>query len=118
MTGNPVASALVSEEEVRRVAALARLAIAEEALPALAADLGGILAHMEQLRTFAERDEPPASAPPVMPWRVDLPRDAGTAPSPATMPLHAMAPSHRDGFFLVPQVVAHAAGDAPVADGA
>jgi aspartyl-tRNA(Asn)/glutamyl-tRNA(Gln) amidotransferase subunit C len=118
MTGNPVASALVTEEEVRRVAALARLAIAEGALPALAADLGGILAHMEQLRAFAEWDEPPASAPSVMPWRADLPRDAGTAPSPASLPLHAMAPSHRDGFFLVPQVVAHAAGDAPVADGA
>jgi hypothetical protein len=29
-----------------------------------------------------------------------------------------MAPSHRDGFFLVPQVVAHAAGDVPAAEGA
>jgi aspartyl-tRNA(Asn)/glutamyl-tRNA(Gln) amidotransferase subunit C len=118
MTGNPVASPLVSEEEVRRVAALARLAIAEEALPALVADLGGILAHMEQLRTFAEQEGPPASAPPVTPWRPDHPWDAGTVPSPASVPLHAMAPSHRDGFFLVPQVVAHAAGDVPVVEGA
>jgi aspartyl-tRNA(Asn)/glutamyl-tRNA(Gln) amidotransferase subunit C len=118
MTGNPVASVMVSEEEVRRVAALARLAIAEEALPALAADLGGILAHMEQLRAFAEQDGPPTAATPVTPWRTDRPRDAGTAPSPASVSLHAMAPSHRDGFFLVPQVVAHAAGDVPAAEGA
>ena len=118
MTGDPVASVVVSEEEVRRVAALARVAINEEALPALAADLGGILAHMAQLRAFAEDDAPSASVPSGMPWRADLPRHAGAAPASASVTLLAIAPSQQDGFFLVPQVVAHAAGHEPVAEGA
>ncbi len=118
MTGDPVASVVVSEEEVRRVAALARVAINEEALPALAADLGGILAHMEQLRAFSEHEVPFGAAPPGMPWRADLPCHAGAAPASASVTLLAIAPSQQDGFFLVPQVVAHAAGHEPVAEGA
>ncbi|MEN9818646.1 MAG: Glu-tRNAGln amidotransferase subunit [Gemmatimonadota bacterium] len=118
MTGDPVASGVVSVAEVRRVAALARVAVNQEALPALAADLGGILAHMEQLRAFAEDDGPSASAPPGMPWRADCPRDAAVAPSSASVTLSAIAPRQQDGFFLVPQVVAHAAGHEPVAEDA
>jgi aspartyl-tRNA(Asn)/glutamyl-tRNA(Gln) amidotransferase subunit C len=113
-----MASVMVSEDEVRRVAALARVAVNEEAPPALAADLGGILAHMAQLRAFAEDDRPSVSAPPGMPWRADRPREAGAAPSAAAVTLPALAPSHQDGFFLVPQVVAHAAGHEPVTEGA
>ena len=39
----------ISETEARKVAHLARIAVADEALPALAADLNGILHFMEQL---------------------------------------------------------------------
>lgn len=92
----------VTDDEVRHVAALARLAVDEAALPRLAADLRGILQHMAQLSSFAGTPaaSPPAAATTAL--RDDVPRGAGEAP-----PLAAFAPVVRDGFFVVPQVVSH-----------
>lgn len=100
----------VSDDEVRHVAALARLAVPDEAIPQLAGELRGILAHMRTLREFGEA--PPASpmtGAPTVALRADVPRPDGNG-----VAIEAFAPVVRDGFFLVPQVVAHApaAGEA------
>lgn len=92
----------VTDEEVRQVAMLARLAVDDGALPSLAAELRGILSHMEQLRGF--RELPPALEPGTgpMPLRDDRP---GSPLGPSVVA--AIAPVARDGYFLVPQVVVH-----------
>jgi aspartyl-tRNA(Asn)/glutamyl-tRNA(Gln) amidotransferase subunit C len=97
----------VTRDEVMRVAALARIALPEERVPALVAQLNGILAHMDVLRdvdtsagaTFA----PPASAPALRP-------DAGP-PIPLARAREEFAPSMRDGFFLVPRLATHEDGE-------
>lgn len=94
----------VTEDEVRHVAALARLALPEEAIPQLAGELRGILAHMGRLRAFGEgAPGQEGGSAPVTPLRADEPRLGGRSVN-----LAAIAPAARDGFFLVPQVVAHA----------
>lgn len=94
----------VSDDEVRHVASLARLAIPEAALPQVAGELRGILAHMRQLREFsAAAPAVEDTAAPAAPLRTDEPR-----PESALMAIGAFAPAVRDGFFVVPQVVAHA----------
>ncbi|HYD53776.1 MAG TPA: Asp-tRNA(Asn)/Glu-tRNA(Gln) amidotransferase subunit GatC [Gemmatimonadaceae bacterium] len=97
----------VSPDDVRRVAALARLELGEERLTAVAAQLDGILSHMEvlrsvDLRTLASGDgerEP-------TPLRPDVPGSI-----PLERPREAFAPHTRDGFFLVPRLASHDRGD-------
>lgn len=99
----------VSDDEVRRVAALARLALPEEAIPQLAGELRGILGHMRQLREFAEAAPVPEGVgAPVTPLRADEPRAGGQPVS-----IAAIAPAERDGFFLVPQVVPQVVAQTP-----
>lgn len=105
----------VSDDDVRHVAALARLAIPAEAIPQFAGELRGILAHMRQLREFAGQTvEGDGAGGGTMPRRPDEPR-AGDR----HMAIATFAPDARDGFFVVPQVVAHApAAGAPGGAGA
>jgi len=97
----------VSRDDVKHIAALARLALAEERIPELVDQLNGILAHMDVLRDLdtsaaaaASADSAPArKAPP-------LRADAGP-PLPLATAREAFAPSMRDGFFIVPRLATH-----------
>ena len=86
----------VSESDVRHVAALARLGIEDERIPTIAAELNGILGHMEILS------------------RVDTSaigvggRDEHTH----AVPREAFAPAMQDGFLLVPRLATHEDQDA------
>lgn len=99
----------VSEDEVRHVAALARLGLDPARIPTIAAELNGILAHMEVLskvRTSAVAAVTGVGAAGA-PLRVD-----GGNQLPLVRPREAFAPAMRDGFFLVPRLATHEDADA------
>jgi aspartyl-tRNA(Asn)/glutamyl-tRNA(Gln) amidotransferase subunit C len=92
----------VDAETVRRIAHLARIAVAEEEIEHLQGELNAILAFVEQL---AEADvagvEPMTSVTPMaMKMRKDEVTDGGIAAA-----VMANAPTREDHFFLVPKVV-------------
>jgi aspartyl-tRNA(Asn)/glutamyl-tRNA(Gln) amidotransferase subunit C len=92
----------VDADTVRRVAHLARIAVADEEVEPLAGELNAILAFVEQL---AEVDvtgvEPMTSVVPMaMKMREDKVTDGGIA-----CDITANAPALEDHFFLVPKVV-------------
>jgi aspartyl-tRNA(Asn)/glutamyl-tRNA(Gln) amidotransferase subunit C len=94
----------VSEDEVRHVAALARLGLDAERIPTIAAELNGILAHMDVLskvNTSAVAAVTGVGAAGT-PLRVD-----GGNQIPLARPRDAFAPAMRDGFFLVPRLATH-----------
>jgi aspartyl-tRNA(Asn)/glutamyl-tRNA(Gln) amidotransferase subunit C len=94
----------VGKDDVRHIAALARLAVSEEQLPELVAQLNGILAHMDvlaQVNTkYVVATEAVGDA--AMPLRIDM-----GPPIPLVHPIDAFAPAVRDGFILVPRLATH-----------
>ena len=92
----------VDTETVRRVAHLARVAVAEGEIENLRGELNAILAFVEQLAEVAvEGIEPMTSvAPMTMKMREDKVTDGGIADA-----VIANAPAHEHHFFLVPKVV-------------
>ena len=92
----------IDPETARKVAHLARIAVAEEDLPRLAGELSGILTFMEQLgEVDVEGVEPMVSVTPMrLKRRADGVTDGG-------MPERVLsnAPEAREGFFAVPKVV-------------
>ncbi len=86
----------------RKVAHLARIEVAEEALPPLADALSNILAFMEQLgEVDIEGVEPMSSVTPMaLKQRRDEVTDGGYQDK-----ILANAPDTREGFFAVPKVV-------------
>lgn len=92
----------IGPAEVRRLAQLAGLRLGDGEADRLAAELAGILAHFEALRSVqAEAPEPgePSRGAPRSPLREDIP-----ASDPLVRPPSASAPAWRDGFFLVPRL--------------
>jgi aspartyl-tRNA(Asn)/glutamyl-tRNA(Gln) amidotransferase subunit C len=89
----------VSPEEVRRIAALAELAVPQEELPALTAQLDRIVEFVSRLSAL------PPGSPAVRignaetPLREDVVRPARLAAGPASN-----APEFAEGFFLVPRL--------------
>jgi aspartyl-tRNA(Asn)/glutamyl-tRNA(Gln) amidotransferase subunit C len=96
----------VTEQDVRHVAALARLAITPERTAALVAELNGILAHMDVLSKVDTRHVAPAAG--VGAGGTPLREDGGPQ-IPLARPREAFAPAMRDGFFVVPRLASHAA---------
>ena len=93
----------IDEKTVRKVAKLARLAISEERLAPMAAELNGIMAWIEQLNEVdIDGVEPMTSAVEgvSLPMRDDVVTD-GDNPERVL----ANAPKAEDGFFVVPKVV-------------
>ncbi len=89
-------------ETARRVAKLARIAVPEQNLPALAGELSNILTFMEQLNEVdVEGVEPMTS---VTPMRLKRRQDAVTDGNMQDKVL-SNAPDAREGFFAVPKVV-------------
>ena len=92
----------VDAATVRRVARLARIAEPEARLEALAGELNGILAWVEQLdEVDVEGVEPMTSSVAVrLPLREDVVTDGGDAER-----VLRNAPRASQGFFVVPKVV-------------
>ncbi len=104
----------VSEQDVRHIAALARLELADARIDTLVTELNGILAHMDVLQAV---EMSPAAGPEVS----DASSARGTtldasvaglrSDTPGAVPLHrereSFAPAFRDGFFLVPRLATH-----------
>ncbi|MCC5983912.1 MAG: Asp-tRNA(Asn)/Glu-tRNA(Gln) amidotransferase subunit GatC [Rhodobacteraceae bacterium] len=92
----------IDTDTARKVAKLARIAVPEDHLPALAGELSHILGFMEQLgEVDVEGVEPMTS---VTPMRLKRRGDAVTE---GNMPERILsnAPDAREGFFAVPKVV-------------
>jgi aspartyl-tRNA(Asn)/glutamyl-tRNA(Gln) amidotransferase subunit C len=87
---------------VRKVASLARIREPEDKLDALAAELSGIMAWIEQLNEVdTDGVEPMTSAVAAkLPLREDVVTEGGDAEA-----ILANAPKRRDGFFVTPKVV-------------
>lgn len=87
---------------VRRIAQLARIAVAESEVPHLQGELNAMLAFVEQLSEVnVEGVEPMTSVMPMeMKKRPDVVTDGGIADD-----IVRNAPATEDHFFLVPKVV-------------
>ena len=85
-----------------KVAKLARIAVPEGDLPALARELNGIIGFMEQLNEVDVTGvEPMVSVTPMrLKRRADVVTDGGMAEA-----VLKNAPDAREGFFAVPKVV-------------
>jgi len=92
----------VDADTVRRIAHLARIAVAENEIEHLQGELNTILAFVEQLNEVnVEGVEPMTSVTPMaMKKRADAVTDGGIAQD-----VIKNAPLSEDNFFLVPKVV-------------
>jgi len=92
----------VDASTVRRIAHLARIAVADDEIDHLAGELNAILAFVEQLaQVNVEGVEPMTSVIPMtMKMRADVVTDGGDAET-----IIKNAPATEDHFFLVPKVV-------------
>jgi len=92
----------VDSDTVRRVAHLARIAVAEDEVESLKSELNAILAFVEQLgEVDVTGVEPMTSVTPMaMKMRKDNVSDGGVADA-----ILRNAPAREDHFFLVPKVV-------------
>ncbi len=92
----------VDADTVRRVAHLARIAVAEDEVESLKCELNAILAFVEQLGEVDVKGiEPMTSVTPMaMKMRKDEVTDGGIADA-----IVQNAPAREDHFFLVPKVV-------------
>jgi aspartyl-tRNA(Asn)/glutamyl-tRNA(Gln) amidotransferase subunit C len=90
----------VSEDDVRHIAALARVGVASERIPALVRELNGILLHMDALQavdlTAASQSTQRVHGMPL--------RDDVIGPILLNRSREEFAPNMRDGFFLVPRL--------------
>ena len=93
----------VTESELRHVAALARLELHAERVPALLAEMNRILDYvgvLQQVELTGTVSSTSPSEP--TPLRVD---EVGAVP--LEREISSFAPEERDGFFLVPRLSTH-----------
>ena len=92
----------VDASTVRRIARLARIAVAEDEVEHLRGELNAILAFVEQLgEVNVEGVEPMTSVTPMaMKTRKDVVTDGGDPEA-----VMANAPNSEDDFYLVPKVI-------------
>ena len=96
---------LISPGEIRRIADLAALRVPDDTLPALAGEIGRILAYVSQLEVVetgrAHQGRERSHAPgPVIQLRADEAR-----PPEATIDLRGLAPAVEHDLVLTPKVV-------------
>ncbi|MTH64919.1 Asp-tRNA(Asn)/Glu-tRNA(Gln) amidotransferase subunit GatC [Paracoccus shanxieyensis] len=92
----------ITQDDARKVAHLARIAVDDAALPALAQELNGILHFMEQLNEVDVEGVEPMTG--VEPMRLKRREDVVTDGEQQDLVLKN-APDAREGFFAVPKVV-------------
>ena len=95
----------ITEQEVRRVAELANLALTSEEIARMAADMDGILSHMDKLNELDTSNVPPMAqvlydAEETATLREDVERP--TLPNTEAV---ANAPLAGAGYFKVPKVI-------------
>ncbi len=99
----------VTIDDVKHVAALARLGLTDERASALVTEMNTILAHMDALSAVDTAGVDAA----VGAGTVGLPLRADSGPPiPLARSLDAFAPSVRDGFILVPRLSTHDTAEA------
>ena len=99
----------VTTDDVRHIAALARLGLEEARIPTLVAELNTILEHMAVLQRADTKRVPAAAG--VGAEGQPLRADQGP-PYPLERPREAFAPQMKDGFVLVPRLATHEDVDA------
>lgn len=94
----------VTETEVRKIADLARLSLADEDVPSVTAQLNSILSHMDALTKVDTSTVDPIAGIDAdgAPLRGD-----SVAPHPMNVTAPVLAPQSRDGFILVPRLATH-----------
>ena len=92
----------INRDEVKRIAQLARLEIAEEAVDQYAQDLSQILTFFEQLSQFDVTDVAPMAHP--LEMKLRLRRDEVTETDQREL-FQAIAPLAEKGLYLVPRVI-------------
>jgi aspartyl-tRNA(Asn)/glutamyl-tRNA(Gln) amidotransferase subunit C len=94
----------VTQDDVRHVAELARLAVDENRIDSLAAELNGILRHMDVLSQVDTSTVDSVMSVPVdsTPLRSD-----SSGPLPMLTSRESFAPSTKDGLFIVPRLASH-----------
>lgn len=92
----------ISQTEARKVAQLARIAVADEALPALAVELSHMLQFMAQLSEVDVTGVEPMTA--VIPNHLRL-RDDVVTDGDVREKVLANAPAREGSFFGVPKVI-------------
>lgn len=102
----------LDEEEVRRIADLARLELDEEEVRRLAGELGGLLEKLERLRELTAGSGGEEAEGPALRLRPDTP-----PPEPLARGPEAFAPDWRDGFFVLPRLAAMESGEEDGSDG-
>ncbi|WP_394694448.1 Asp-tRNA(Asn)/Glu-tRNA(Gln) amidotransferase subunit GatC [Hyphobacterium sp.] len=92
----------VTEDDVRRIARLARIAEPSDRLATLTGELNGILDWIEQLNEVDVEGVEPMTTPVKfpLPQREDVVSDGGIRDK-----VLANAPSSEEGFFVVPKSV-------------
>jgi aspartyl-tRNA(Asn)/glutamyl-tRNA(Gln) amidotransferase subunit C len=92
----------VDTDTVRRIAHLARIAVADDEVEHLRGEINAILAFVEQLQEVDVTGVEPMTSvtPMVMKKRPDVVTDGGDADA-----IMQNAPAAEDHFFLVPKVV-------------
>lgn len=100
----------VTPREVRQIAALARLALADDEVGPMSEQLSSILGHMDALGQVDASDPAAERADAAAPLRADEPGHDPLLRAPAEI-----APAWSDPFFVVPRL---AALDADAAEGA
>ena len=91
-------------DDVRHIAALARLGLDAERIPSLVAELNRILEHMDALRAVPSRPDQRVTG--VSAGGMPLREDAGR-PIPLARTRDEFAPAMRDAFFIVPRLATH-----------
>jgi aspartyl-tRNA(Asn)/glutamyl-tRNA(Gln) amidotransferase subunit C len=94
----------VTVDDVRHIAALARLGLPAERIPSLVDELNRILEHMDVLAGVPSRPEQRVAG--VSAGGMPLREDVGPQ-LPLARTREDFAPAMRDGFFLVPRLSTH-----------
>ncbi len=92
----------ITIDEVRRIAALARLAVTDEEAARYAADLSRVLDYADSIRAIDTKDVPPTThvLDLVDVWRPDEPGESLDRDI-----VLAEAPQSEDGCFVAPRIV-------------
>jgi aspartyl/glutamyl-tRNA(Asn/Gln) amidotransferase C subunit len=97
---------VVSEQDVRQIASLARLSLDERTIEALTGELNGILEHVRVLETLPSADMNDGDRTAAEAGSAVV-RDPSARPdSLPTGSVERIAPDWREGFFVVPRLPA------------
>jgi len=97
----------VTHDDVRHIAALARLGVSPSRLDDLVRELNGILAHMEVLAQVNTEEIEGESSSTGLPAASTPLRSDSSGPIPMLRSLESFAPEVRDGFIIVPRLESH-----------